>query len=111
MNNEITENNTLIFYDDEDGNVHIEVVYANEDVWLSQKKMAELFDTTQQNVSSHINNVFKDKELDENSVHKKFLYTANDGKNYNTSYYNLEVNTKNTKRYKTKIMFQILIKK
>jgi hypothetical protein len=62
-----------------------------ETVWLSQAQMAELFQTTKQNVSLHINNTFKDGELEKNSVVKEYLTTAADGKNYKTAYYNLDV--------------------
>jgi prophage maintenance system killer protein len=60
-------------------------------VWLSQAQMAELFDTTKQNVSLHANNCFKEGELDRNSVVKDFLTTATDGKQYKTKHYNLDV--------------------
>ena len=57
----------------------IEVIVDNESVWLSQKLIAELFDTTRNNVTMHLNNILK-HELDRNSVCKKFLHTAEDGK-------------------------------
>ncbi|WP_022757352.1 RhuM family protein [Butyrivibrio fibrisolvens] len=60
-------------------------------VWLSQAQMAELFDTTKQNVSLHANNCFKEGELDRNSVVNDFLTTATDGKQYKTKHYNLDV--------------------
>lgn len=60
-------------------------------VWLSQAQIAELFDTTKQNVSLHANNCFKEGELDRNSVVKDFLTTATDGKQYKTKHYNLDV--------------------
>ena len=68
----------------------IEVIVDEESVWLSQKLMAELFGTTRNNITMHLSNVFE-KELNENSVCKKFLHTARDGKNYKTKYYNLDV--------------------
>ena len=68
----------------------IEVIVDEESVWLSQKLMAELFGTTRNNITVHLSNVFE-KELNENSVCKKFLHTARDGKNYKTKYYNLDV--------------------
>lgn len=67
--------------------VHVE----NETVWLSQAQMAQLFGRDQSVISRHINNVFKEKELDKYSVYAKFAYTANDGKNYDVDYYNLDV--------------------
>ena len=68
----------------------IEVIVDEETVWLSQKLMAELFGTTRNNITIHLSNIFE-KELNENSVCKKFLHTARDGKNYKTKYYNLDV--------------------
>ena len=68
----------------------IEVIVDEESVWLSQKLMAELFGTTRNNITMHLKDIFN-KELNENSVCKDFLHTAEDGKNYNTKYYNLDV--------------------
>ncbi len=82
--------NQIAFYQSEDGRVNIEVLYAEENTWLSQKKMAELFDTTKQNISLHLINIFKEGELSEDSVVKDFLTTADDGKNYKTKMYSLE---------------------
>lgn len=70
---------------------HIEVRVEDETVWLTQLQMAELFEATKQNVSLHINNIFKEKELDKDSVVKYSLTTASDGKRYNTAFYNLDV--------------------
>lgn len=68
----------------------IEVRYEDENLWLTQKMMGELFQVTKQTISEHLLNVFETKELDENSVVRKFLTTAADGKNYNTQFYNLD---------------------
>ncbi len=68
----------------------IEVIVDEESVWLSQKLMAELFGTTRNNITMHLRDLFDRKELIENSVCKDFLHTAEDGKNYNTKYYNLD---------------------
>lgn len=68
----------------------IEVRYQDETVWLSQKMMATLFDCSSDNVSLHLKNIFKEKELDENSVVEDFSVTASDGKKYNTKHYNLD---------------------
>jgi prophage antirepressor-like protein len=73
-------------------NTHnIEVILEDETVWLSQTQMAELFDSSKQNISLHINNVFKENELAEISVVKDSLTTASDGKKYRVKYYNLDV--------------------
>ena len=71
----------------EDG---IEVRIQNETIWLSQKLMAVLFDCSTDNVSWHLKNIFKENELDENSVAEDFSVTASNGKNYNIKHYNLD---------------------
>ena len=71
--------------------VKLEVRLEEETVWLTQAQMAELFQTSKQNVSLHTNNIFKEKELSQNSVVKESLTTAADGKNYRVKYYNLDV--------------------
>ena len=70
---------------------HIEVRIDEDTVWLSQHQMATLFNQTKQNISLHINNCFKENELESESVVKESLTTAKDGKKYNTKYYNLDV--------------------
>ncbi|GAX89430.1 virulence RhuM family protein [Effusibacillus lacus] len=86
------ENNSeILIYQTEDGKTKIDVRMENETVWLTQAQMAELFQTSKQNVSLHINNVFKEGELDEISVVKEYLTTAADGKKYKTKFYNLDV--------------------
>jgi len=74
-----------------DETIRLEVRIENETVWLTQAQMAELFQTTKQNVSLHINNAFKEGELDKISVVKHSLTTAADGKSYRTKHYNLDV--------------------
>ena len=83
--------NQIIMYQTEDGLTKIDVTIENETVWLNQMQMAELFQTTKQNISYHINNIFKEGELNADSVVKDFLTTAADGKPYNTHFYNLDV--------------------
>ena len=82
--------NQIAFYQSPDGSVNIEVFYSEENIWLTQKKMAELFDTTVPNINMHLKNIFKSGELDINSVIKDFLITASDGKKYKTKFYSLE---------------------
>ena len=91
MENELLENNNFIMYTTDDGQVEIEVRLEDENVWLTQKAMAELFDTTKQNISLHINNIFEENELNSDSVVKENLTTAQDCKNYKTKYYNLDL--------------------
>ena len=74
----------VIYQSDEDNNFQMEVVVENETVWLTQAQMAELFQTTRNNVTLHISNIFKENELAGNSVSKDSLLTAQDGKNYKT---------------------------
>lgn len=74
----------ILLYQTDDGQTRLEVKFVGDMVWLSQAQMAELFQTTKQNVSLHIQNVFAEGELDEDSVVKEFLTTATDGKNYRT---------------------------
>ena len=90
-NGVVRKNNDIIFYTTDDGQSKIEVRLENENVWLTQNAMAELFDTTKQNISLHIKNIFEEKELDENSVVKENLTTASDGKKYKTKFYNLDL--------------------
>ena len=81
----------LVVFETEDNKVRLEVSVEDETVWLTQAQMTQLFETSKQNVSLHINNCFKEGELDKDSVVKDFLTTAADGKKYKTKYYNLDV--------------------
>ena len=90
-NNLIENNNDIIIYTTDDGQVDIEVKLEDENVWLTQNSMAELFDTTRNNITIHIKNIFEEGELQENSVSKDSLLTAKDGKNYKTKFYNLDL--------------------
>lgn len=83
-------NSQIIIYQTASGETKLEVRLENETVWLTQKLMAELFQTTKQNVSLHLQNIFVEGELHEDSVVKEFLTTAADGKNYRTAFYNLD---------------------
>jgi len=82
--------NNMLIYVSKDGNIKVDVNIQNEDIWMSQDVMANLYDTTKQNISYHLNNIFKKDELNKDSVVKDFLTTANDGKNYNVLHYNLD---------------------
>ena len=85
------DNSEIIIYQTDDGQTKIDVRMEEETVWLSQAQMAELFRTTKQNISLHINNAFAEGELEQDSVVKESLTTAADGKNYRTRYYSLDV--------------------
>ncbi|SPD72600.1 Virulence protein-like protein [uncultured Desulfobacterium sp.] len=80
----------FLVYRSDDGNVKLEVRLEQETVWLTQQMMADLFQTTKQNIGQHLKNIFSEGELPENSVVKKFFTTAADGKRYETNFYNLD---------------------
>jgi len=81
----------LLVYQTEDGKIRIDVRLEQETVWLTQKLMAELFQTSVPNINMHIKNIFDEGELAADSVIQEFLITASDGKNYRTKYYNLDM--------------------
>ncbi len=81
----------IILYKSEDGKETVDVHLADETVWLNQAQMTELFQRNKRTVSEHIRNVFKEGELEEEAVVRKFRTTAEDGKSYRTNFYNLEV--------------------
>ena len=85
----------IFLYTTPDGSVKIEILLEGETFWLYQKKMAELFGTTRENITSHLKSVFSAGELHEESVCNDFLHTAADGKNYKTKFYNLMRKWKN----------------
>lgn len=88
------ENNGIIIYQDEDGVTKVNVRFSDEDVWLTQNQLAEIYDTTQENISMHIKNIYEDKELDENRTYKKFLLVRQEGNRQvkrNIDHYNLDV--------------------
>ncbi|MDV0445532.1 hypothetical protein MmiAt1_11150 [Methanimicrococcus sp. At1] len=80
----------FLIFTSQSGENTIEVRVAEGTVWLTQKLMAELFETTKQNISMHLTKVFENNELNQNSVVKDFFTTSPDGKNYNTKFYNLD---------------------
>ena len=84
------EDNDLIIYQNRDGNIIVDAIYKDETLWLTQKGMSKVFDCTTDNISLHLKNIFKDKELDEKSVAENSSITASDGKNYKTKIYNLD---------------------
>ena len=79
----------IIFYNTADGKVKVALMARDGQVWMNQNQMAELFATSMQNISLHIINILKEKELDENSVIKDYLITAGDGKQYQVKHYAL----------------------
>jgi len=83
--------NEIIMYRSNELPSRIEVKIEDETVWLTQAQMSHLFKTTRKNITLHISNIFKEKELVKDSVCKDFLLTAPDGKKYKTKLYNLDV--------------------
>lgn len=84
------QSKSIVIYEINKGN-KIKIPIVDESVWLSQDQLRNLLNTTKQNISLHIGNVFKEKELDQNSVVKDFLTTGADGKQYSVKHYNLDV--------------------
>lgn len=112
---------SIFFYSSPAGNVQIEVIYNDETFWLTQKRIAELFGVEVPAVSKHLKNIFETSELLESSVISKMETTATDGKNYITSFYNLDaiiavgyrVNSRQATQFRiwaTKMLREFIIK-
>ena len=80
----------VVLYQTEDGNMNVSIYYYDETFWLTQKAIGELFQVDRSVITKHLLNIFKDGELDKDSVCAIFAHTASDGKKYNTQYYNLD---------------------
>ncbi len=119
----MSENYTseIILFNSSDGNVRVEVFYSGETFWLSQKRMAELFDVEIPAISKHLKNIFETEELKASAVISKMETTAADGKNYVTAFYNLDaiiavgyrVNSKKATQFRiwaTKTLREFIIK-
>ena len=88
------ENNAFLIYQDDNGVSNVNVRFEGEDVWLASEQLAELFQTTQQNISLHVQNIYAEGEMDENRTHKKYLLVRNEGNRSvkrNISHYNLDM--------------------
>jgi len=81
----------IIIYNTKDGKANVSLYAKDGMVWMNQNQLAELFDTSKQNIGQHIANILKEKELKENSVVKNFFTTAADGKEYNVTFYTLDM--------------------
>ena len=91
MNKNLIENeNNLLIYKNNNGNIVVDAIYKDETLWLSQKGMSKVFECTTDNINLHLKHIFAENELDKNSVTDKCSLTADDGKNYNTTIYNLD---------------------
>jgi hypothetical protein len=111
----------FLLYTAPDGEIKIEVFLHNENLWLTQERMAELFGVQRPAITKHLKNIFSDGELEENSVSSILEHTANDGKKYKTKFYNLDaiiavgyrVNSKKATQFRiwaTKILKEYIIK-
>ena len=97
----------IIYQSKNNDNVSVEVLYDDEDFWLTQKSMSKLFNVEVNTINYHLKEVFKSGELTEESVIRKIRITANDGKKYNTNFYSLDaiiavgyrVNSKEAKEF------------
>ena len=86
--------NNIVIYQDENGVTKVSVRFSDEDIWLTQSQIAELYDTTQQNISQHIDGIYKDGELDYEATHKKFLLVRSEGTRQvkrNIDHFNLDM--------------------
>ena len=86
--------NKILIYQDDNGITKVNVRFSDEDVWLTQAQLAEIYDTTQENISIHIKNIYKDAELQEDRTYKDFLLVRQEGKRNvqrNIAHYNLDV--------------------
>ena len=88
------EANKIILYQDDDEITRVSVRFADEDLWLTQNQLADIYCTTQENISMHIRNIYADRELDENRTYKKFLLVRQEGNRQvkrNIDHYNLDM--------------------
>ena len=83
--------NKLILYKDVEGRVSVNTRFADEDVWLTQAQLVEIYQSSKSNISEHLTNIFADKELEQDAVARKIRTTAANGKNYQVLHYNLDV--------------------
>jgi hypothetical protein len=110
LENSFTE---FLLYKTPNGKVKVEIFLKNENIWLTQEKIASLFGVDRSVITKHLKNIFETFELNENSVCAKFAQTASDGKNYQTKFYNLDaiisvgyrVNSIQNKKKGTRFLF------
>jgi len=87
----MNQEQNIIIYKTQDGKVSIALYAKDGSVWMNQNQLAELFDTSKQNIGQHINNILEEKELESNSVVKNYFTTASDGKKYDVTFYSLDM--------------------
>jgi hypothetical protein len=105
----MNERGEIVIYHNKENEISLNVRLEDENVWLTQANLSELYQTSKSNVSEHIKHIFSEGELDENSVVRKFRTTASDGKNYETSFYNLDLIISLGYRIKSRIATQFRI--
>src|SRR5665811_828401 len=88
--NELDNTSKFLFYQGNDGKTSVQVIIGDETVWTSQRGMAEIFDVQRPAITKHLQNIFSEAELNENSVSSILEHTAQDGKKYKTTFYNLD---------------------
>ena len=86
----MSKNFNFLIYKSEDEDLSVNAYIKDESIWLTQKSMAELFGCSSDNISLHLKNIFKEGELDGDSVTEEYSATASDGKKYRTKFYNLD---------------------
>ena len=90
MNNIENLKDLIIYQSQNNENISVEVLYNEEDFWLTQKSMSKLFNVAENNITYHLRNIFKTGELEQEAVTQKIRVTASDGKKYNTNFYSLD---------------------
>lgn len=85
------QKSSFLLYSSGDEKVFVDVYFRDESIWMTQNLMSQLFEIGQPAIAKHLKNIFESGELDENSVYSILEYTARDGKNYQTKFYNLDV--------------------
>ncbi len=92
-NNHIKKISNFVVFQTETGKVNIDVIFQDDTLWLTQKKMSELFEKGRSTITEHLSNIFETKELSADAVCRDFRHTAQDNKTYKTKYYNLRAIT------------------
>jgi hypothetical protein len=88
---EMTNNSNILIYQNENGNIKVDVIFKDESLWLSQAQICEVFGKAKSTISEHIKAIFEEDELDKEAVVRNYRTTASDGKNYEVAYYNLDM--------------------
>jgi hypothetical protein len=109
MENNIANRGEIVIYQNKENDITINVKFEGENGWLTQANLVELYQSSKSNVSEHIKHIFEEGELDENAVVRNFRTTASDGKNYDTTFYNLDLIISLGYRIKSRIATQFRI--